>query len=55
MSGMHNRPILEIDGLTVHFTTRSGVVQGARGVSLAVGDGDTLGLEYFEKGSPAPV
>ena len=29
-----NQPLLEIEELVVHFTTRSGIVQGARGVNL---------------------
>jgi peptide/nickel transport system ATP-binding protein len=46
--------LLEIEGLTVHFTTRSGVVQGARGVNLHVDHGETLGL-VGESGSGKSV
>ena len=47
-------PLLEIEDLVVHFTTRSGIVQGARGVNLQVNPGETLGL-VGESGSGKSV
>jgi len=47
-------PLLEIKGLRVRFTTRSGIVRGARGVDLHVGPGETLGL-VGESGSGKSV
>ena len=49
-----NQPLLEIEELVVHFTTRSGIVQGARGVNLQVDCGETLGL-VGESGSGKSV
>jgi peptide/nickel transport system ATP-binding protein len=46
--------LLEIKNLRVHFTTRSGIVQGARGVNLHIGCGETLGL-VGESGSGKSV
>jgi peptide/nickel transport system ATP-binding protein len=54
MTVAHDRPLLEIEHLKVHFTTRSGIVQGARGVNLHVGCGETLGL-VGESGSGKSV
>jgi oligopeptide/dipeptide ABC transporter ATP-binding protein len=54
MSGTSGRPLLTIEGLKVRFTTRSGIVQAARGVSLHVGSGETLGL-VGESGSGKSV
>jgi len=48
------KPLLEVENLEVHFTTRSGTVQGARGVTLHVGYGETLGL-VGESGSGKSV
>jgi len=46
--------LLTIKDLKVHFTTRSGIVQGARGVNLHVNFGETLGL-VGESGSGKSV
>jgi len=46
--------LLEIENLVVHFTTRSGIVQGVRGVHLKVGHGETLGI-VGESGSGKSV
>ena len=54
MPGMAPKPLLEIENLRVHFTTRSGVVRGVRGVNLQVGVGETLGL-VGESGSGKSV
>ena len=51
---MSEAPLLEIENLVVHFTTRSGIVQGARGVSLHLGYGETLGI-VGESGSGKSV
>ena len=54
MNRPSNQPLLEIEDLVVHFTTRSGIVQGARGVNLRVDLGETLGL-VGESGSGKSV
>ena len=54
MSESSSEPLLEIENLIVHFTTRSGIVQGARGVNLHVSHGETLGL-VGESGSGKSV
>jgi peptide/nickel transport system ATP-binding protein len=48
------QPLLEIENLVVHFTTRSGIVQGVRGVNLHVVQGETLGI-VGESGSGKSV
>jgi peptide/nickel transport system ATP-binding protein len=50
----NQQPLLEIENLVVHFTTRSGMVQGVRGVNLHVGHGETLGI-VGESGSGKSV
>jgi ABC-type dipeptide/oligopeptide/nickel transport system ATPase component len=37
-------PVLAIENLKVEFDTHDGTVQAVRGVSLAVGRGETLGV-----------
>ena len=54
MTRAAHQPLLEIENLVVHFTTRSGIVQGARGVSLQAHFGETLGL-VGESGSGKSV
>lgn len=51
---MNEVPLLAIENLVVHFTTRSGIVHGARGVSLHLGYGETLGI-VGESGSGKSV
>jgi peptide/nickel transport system ATP-binding protein len=46
--------LLAIENLVVHFTTRSGTVQGARGVDLHIDYGESLGL-VGESGSGKSV
>lgn len=54
MNNQPGQPLLEVENLVVHFTTRSGIVQGARGVNLHVNFGETLGL-VGESGSGKSV
>jgi peptide/nickel transport system ATP-binding protein len=54
VSDQCDSPLLEVEDLEVHFTTRSGIVQGARGVTLYVSCGETLGL-VGESGSGKSV
>jgi peptide/nickel transport system ATP-binding protein len=54
MNVSQNAPLLEVENLLVHFYTRGGVVQGARGVSFHVGYGETLGI-VGESGSGKSV
>ena len=51
---MSDGPLLEIENLVVHFTTRNGIVHAARGVSLHLGYGETLGI-VGESGSGKSV
>jgi peptide/nickel transport system ATP-binding protein len=41
---MTRPPLLEIEDLVVSFTTRRGVFEAVRGVSLHVDPGETLGI-----------
>ena len=54
MNVSQNAPLLEVENLLVHFYTRGGIVQGARGVSFHVGYGETLGI-VGESGSGKSV
>ena len=49
-----SKPLLEIDDLRVSFTTRNGVVEALRGISLGVREGETLGI-VGESGSGKSV
>ncbi len=54
MPDQQKKYLLEIENLRVHFTTRSGIVQGTRNVNLQVDYGETLGL-VGESGSGKSV
>ena len=41
---MTTEPVLVVDDLTMHYTTRAGVVRAVDGVSFSVGRGQSLGL-----------
>lgn len=54
MNDSKDNTLLRIENLKVYFTTRSGIVQGVRGVNLHVRYGETLGL-VGESGSGKSV
>jgi len=54
MPDQQEKYLLEIESLRVHFTTRSGIVQGTRDVNLHISYGETLGL-VGESGSGKSV
>lgn len=39
-----DEPLLTVDNLTVNYETDDGIVQALNGVSISVGQGETLGL-----------
>ena len=51
---MTAQPLLDVNDLTVEFTTRRGIVKAVQHVNISVGKGETLGI-VGESGSGKSV